>query len=179
MISVPRKEQELVHVRKRSNSKRKANEEIQSKNKAKKQMKASHQVTDEDFRTSETQQIGMVQPLGITAGQIPLSNVERWRLRGWRWQEAMMKMEMEVAQHAGAESPTGTKTLWMWWVKVVAAVNILLPFPRPADTMAEIAVHEHKKPDGIWKLFQEVLKAHKLFSIASAHITLLIWSELQ
>jgi hypothetical protein len=111
--SEPRENSEQSYARKDSKLKRKAKEELQPEKQAKKQTKETHQVTDEDFRTSETQQIGMVQPLGLTAGQIPLSNVERWRLRGWRWQEAVLKMEMEFAQHTGAESPIGTKTTEM------------------------------------------------------------------
>ena len=62
-------------------------------------------ISDESFRTAQTPHFGVIQPIGILAGQIPLSNVERWRLRGWRWPEAMMRWGGDECVEV--ESPMG------------------------------------------------------------------------
>jgi hypothetical protein len=66
----------------------------------------AQEISDESFRTAQTPHFGAVQPIGIKTGEIPLSNVERWRLRGWRWQEAVFRLDK--AEAADVESPTGT-----------------------------------------------------------------------
>jgi hypothetical protein len=91
--------------------KRKAGEKTKAKNKKQKTQTQAKQVTDEDFRTAETQHYGMVQPIGITMSQIPLRNVEIWRMRGWRWQEAFKRTESEK-HSAEAKSPMGSNFLW-------------------------------------------------------------------
>jgi hypothetical protein len=88
-------------------SKRKINHNVPGQLFNKKQ-KAAHEqnISDESFRTAQTPHFGAVQPMGIKTGDIPLSNVERWRLRGWRWQEAIFRLDK--TEPADVESPTGT-----------------------------------------------------------------------
>jgi len=88
--------------------KRKADCEIASKPCAKKQkvVQQEHKISDESFRTTQTQQFGLPQPIGITTGQIPLKSVERWRLWGWRWPESAMRLQGRKIEEA--ESPMGT-----------------------------------------------------------------------
>jgi hypothetical protein len=89
--------------------KRTAGDINRAKNKKQKTRAQPKQVTDEDFRTADTQQLHAVQPIRLSPNQIPLTNVERWRLRGWTWQEAFMTMKTGQRE---AESPTGTSLLW-------------------------------------------------------------------
>jgi hypothetical protein len=98
-------------------SKRKARDNTRQQTKKPKTHVPPKNVSDEDFRTSETQQLDMPQAVGIMNAQIPLSNIERWRLRGWAWPQALMPEPVQQ-RHSGhfnddivAESPTGTTFL--------------------------------------------------------------------
>ncbi|KAF2025069.1 hypothetical protein EK21DRAFT_117136 [Setomelanomma holmii] len=64
-------------------------------------------INDELFRTAQTPNFGGIQPVGTKTGQIPLSNVERWRLRGWRWEEAVFGMH--DVDSGDTVSPKGTR----------------------------------------------------------------------
>jgi hypothetical protein len=99
-------------------SKRKAKDDARPKTKKQKKHAQSKKISDEDFRTSETQQLDMPQAIGTMNAQTPLTNVERWRLRGWTWPEALMNEKVEqrfggnLDDYVEAESPTGTMFLW-------------------------------------------------------------------
>ncbi|KAF2825533.1 hypothetical protein CC86DRAFT_383400 [Ophiobolus disseminans] len=92
-------------------SKRKADRDASAPSLTKKQKikPDEERISDESFRTAQTQQLGLAQPIGISMGQIPLNNVERWRLRGWRWPEAVVRSCWNMPEEA--ESPRGTTFL--------------------------------------------------------------------
>jgi hypothetical protein len=91
-----------------ASSKRKIEQDIASPSTTKKQMLTSQKdnVSDESFRTAHTQQVGMCQPVAIPNAPTPLNNVERWRLRGWRWPEAVVMSSYD--RNEEKMSPTRT-----------------------------------------------------------------------
>lgn len=59
-------------------------------------------ISDESFRTAETQQVGQIQPIGVPKAAIPLGYAEKSRLMNWNRPEA------HDHQIEEPESPRGT-----------------------------------------------------------------------
>jgi len=75
----------------------------------KKQKKAQDQyVSTKEFRAPSSW--GMKQPIGITQAEIPLTNAEAFRLRGWFWRRCPKDAPVEGGDEnsGGCESPRGT-----------------------------------------------------------------------
>lgn len=70
--------------------------------------KKLQRVSDEDFRIPNCW--GQVDPVGITQAQIPLSNAEAFRMRGWFW-GGVQRDGVERDAWGEVESPRGTKDL--------------------------------------------------------------------
>jgi hypothetical protein len=87
-------------------NKRKSNEQHRTCTKKCKQVDAKL-VSDEDFRILQTDQFIMPQPIGTTCAQIPLTIIERWRMRKWDWQNILAATPREVL--CEVESPMGTR----------------------------------------------------------------------
>jgi hypothetical protein len=68
-------------------------------------------VSDESFRTAQTPHFGVIQPISILMALVPLSNLEIWRMRGWRWSEAKERLST-VQQLYESESPKGMNNVW-------------------------------------------------------------------
>lgn len=66
-------------------------------------------ISDESFRTAQTPHFDVIQPISTLMAPVPLSNVEIWRMRGWRWSEAKERLST-MQQLYESESPRGTKT---------------------------------------------------------------------
>jgi hypothetical protein len=74
----------------------------------KKQKKAAkRQASEEKFR--KPSDWGQKDPIGITQAEIPLTNAEAFRLRGWYWRPRFDETEGGKYEEPECESPRGTK----------------------------------------------------------------------
>jgi hypothetical protein len=65
---------------------------------------------NQDQKDMQHPLLNAVQPIGNLIYNNPLTNVERWRLRGWTWPEAVFRLSCD--EDVEVESPGGTK-----WVR--------------------------------------------------------------
>lgn len=85
--------------------KRKAKNEAYTSRKKQKVTAATLEATHSRWDKTEGFQPTTLQPI-FGATNRPLTNVERWRLRGWTWPEAMVRVEDN--HELRMESPRGT-----------------------------------------------------------------------
>ena len=94
--------------------KRKAGAELNTHSTATKKQKKTQKQEDSDEPFCIPNDWGQKEPIGITQGEIPLTNAEAFRLRGWYWRRSPKDL---VFDHDGgtncpgpeSESPRGTK----------------------------------------------------------------------
>ncbi|CAA9966016.1 hypothetical protein CFE70_009409 [Pyrenophora teres f. teres 0-1] len=90
--------------------KRQADAEMKTDRNTKKQKRAQGQyVSTKDFRAPSDW--GMKQPIGITQAEIPLTNAQAFRLRGWFWRRGPKDAPVKGGEDDSmrCESPRGTR----------------------------------------------------------------------
>jgi hypothetical protein len=67
-------------------------------------------ISDESFRIAKTPHFGVIQPIGVPRGSVPLDDEERLRMKSWQWPEGRSRRIKGMRDWL--ESPRGTKNFW-------------------------------------------------------------------
>jgi hypothetical protein len=98
----------------RSQMKRKADAGLNTQSKATKKQKKTQKQEDSDEPFHVPSDWGQKEPIGIAQAEIPLTNAEAFRLRGWYWRRSPEDLVFDCTgsvqcQGPACESPRGTK----------------------------------------------------------------------